>query len=178
MQRQKTQRQTLLAIAFALPLLTLIACSQPQQTAQGTITVPPPTSEALPAASSVQSPATGDLTPLFSHIWRVTTAPSQPAPGSINIFLPNGTLLQTSCVETYQIAGWTVAPLVPEAGSDKARPQVLQVSENGQPVYSAEILELTNTTLRLRRTLLSSNETQEITFIAAEDQFTCPDLPR
>ncbi|WP_143467712.1 hypothetical protein [Leptolyngbya ohadii] len=171
MQRKKTQRQAVLSIAFALPLITLIACTQTQETAQVTPATPSsaPTVTVPATVPPSQAPATGDLKPLFSHIWRVTTAPSQPAPGSIFVFLPNGTLLQTSCVETYAIAGWTI---------DKARPQVLQVSENGQSVYNAEILELTNTTLRLRRTLLPSNETQEVTFTAAEEQFTCPDLPR
>jgi len=49
-----------------------------------------------------------DLTQLFSRIWQVTNAPSKPASGSIYIFLANGTLLETSCVETYRIATWTI----------------------------------------------------------------------
>ncbi|MBD1849423.1 hypothetical protein [Leptolyngbya sp. FACHB-711] len=40
-----------------------------------------------------------------------------------------------------------------------------------------EFLELTDATLRLQKTLLPSNETQEVTLTAVEDQFTCPDLP-
>lgn len=167
MHHKTNARSAVLAIAFILPLL-LIACTQAQETAQpGSTPAATPTVPVSPPQTSA-SPS-GDLTRLFSHIWRVTAAPSEPAPGSINIFLPNGTLLQTSCVETYLIGEWTV---------DKARPQILQVSENGQPTYRAEILELTDTTLRLKRQLIPSNETQEVTLTAVENQFTCPDLPR
>lgn len=159
------------AIAFSLPLIALIACVQPQESASQTGTSPaaPAAAPAAETPSTAQSPAAGDLSVLFSRIWRVTAAPSEPPLGGINIFLPNGTLLQTSCVETYQIAGWTI---------DKARPQVLQVSEDGQPTFTAEILELNDTTLRLRKQLIPTNETQEVTLTAAEDQFTCPDLPK
>jgi hypothetical protein len=164
------RRWVFLPTAFTLPLMTLIACSQPQATTrQATPTPTLVVPEITPEITQLQSPLTGDLTSLFSRPWRVTAAPSEPALGSINIFLPNGTMLQTSCVETYMISSWTI---------DKARPQVLQVSENGQAAYTAEILELTDTTLRLRKTLLPSNETQEVTLTAVEDQFTCPDLSR
>ncbi len=96
-------------------------------------------------------------------------APSEPAPGSIYVFLPNGTFLQTSCVETYALSGWTI---------DKDTPNVLQVSENGSVALTAEILELTDTTLKLRQTLVRSGETQDVTLSAMEDEFICPDLPR
>lgn len=96
-------------------------------------------------------------------------SPSEPAPGSIYVFLANGTFLQTSCVETYALSGWTI---------DKDAPNVLRVSENGQVALTAEILELTNTTLRLRQTLVRSGDTQEVTLSALEDEFICPDLPR
>jgi hypothetical protein len=42
------------------------------------------------------------LSTLFSHIWRVTKAPSLPAAGSILIFRPSGTLLETSCADRRQ----------------------------------------------------------------------------
>jgi hypothetical protein len=53
----------------------------------------------------------------------------------------------------------------------------LQVSENGEIAYTAEILELTDTTLQLRQRLVRSNEIQDITLTAIEEAFVCPDLP-
>ena len=50
------------------------------------------------------------------------------------------------------------------------------MSENGELAYTAKILELTNTTLRLRKRLIRSNETQDVTFTAIEEEFVCPDL--
>lgn len=127
-------------------------------------------STASSETSLTTSAASGqDLTVLLSRVWRMTQAPSEPAPGSIYVFLANGTFLQTSCVETYALSGWTV---------DKDTPNVLRVSENGQVALTAEILELTNTTLRLRQTLVRSGDTQEVTLSAMEDEFICPDLPR
>ncbi|MBD1911007.1 MULTISPECIES: hypothetical protein [unclassified Leptolyngbya] len=171
-----TIRRAFLLMAFSLTLTGLTACS-PAQAPEQQATTPSTTSASTtaPSTSSGADPAiasatpAGDLTILFSKIWRVSSAPSDPAPGSINVFLPNGTLLQTSCVETYAISGWT---------ADREVPNRLQVTEGGQPVYNAEILELSNTTLRLRLNLIPSNETQEITYTAVEDEFTCPDLPR
>lgn len=165
-------RYFLRSLAFALPLMGLMACAPTSNTAQ----------QVSPSASATESPVSAptespsitesagrDLTPLFSKIWRVSEAPSEPALGSINVFLPNGTLLQTSCVETYLIGGWTI---------DKEQPNVLQVSENGMPAYTAQIVELTDTTLQLQLTLTQTNETQNITLTAVEDEFVCPDLPR
>ena len=81
----------------------------------------PPSEKPAPVVQPADpAPDTG-LQSLFSHVWRVTKAPSTPPPGSIYIFLPNGTLLETSCVETYRIATWTV---------EKAAPRVLRVVED------------------------------------------------
>lgn len=178
--------RSLRLLTCGLPLIGLVACSQTnpaanlteQQTSVSPASVSVASSPVAssPMASSPETPsaetspaASGDLTQLFSKIWRITASPSEPALGSIYIFLAGGAFLQTSCVETYAISGWTV---------DKANPGVLQVSENGEIAYTAEILELTNTTLRLRQRLIRSNETQDITLTAVEEEFVCPDLPR
>jgi hypothetical protein len=113
-------------------------------------------------------PATS-LQSLFSHIWRVTKAPSPPASGSIYIFLPNGTLLETSCVETYRIATWTV---------DKAEPRVLRVVEDRQLAFTSNIAELSDSALRLQKQLVRSKETQDVTYSAVEGEFVCPDMPK
>jgi hypothetical protein len=112
----------------------------------------------------------GDLTRLFEKIWRVTDATTEPAFGSLYVFLPNGTLLSTSCGETYRISTWMVP--------DREIPDVLEVTEDSEVAYTAEILELTSTTLRLRQNLVRSGETVEVTFAAVEEEFVCPDLPR
>ena len=110
-----------------------------------------------------------DLAQLFRGIWRVTSAPSQPAPGSIYVFLTNGTLLETSCVETYRVATWTI---------DKRAPRVLRVVEDRRLAFTGAITELTDTTLRLQQDLTRSNEKRDITLTAVEQEFVCPDLPK
>jgi hypothetical protein len=109
------------------------------------------------------------LQSLFSHIWRVTKTPSRPPSGSIYIFLPNGTLLETSCVETYRVATWTV---------DKAAPRELRVVEDHQLAFTANIAELTDSTLRLQKQLVRSKEIQDVTYSAIEGEFVCPDMPK
>lgn len=115
------------------------------------------------------SPASRDLTPLFSHIWQITNAPSKPAHGNIYVFMANGTLLQTSCVETYRIARWS---------TDNHDFSALRVVEDGRVAFTASIMELTSQTLKLRKKLAHSNGTQEITLRAVEGEFVCPDLPK
>ena len=162
---------------LGLPLLGLltiglIACSQmpSAEISAPASSTSSPTVTASPAVSPTTSPtATNDLTQLFSHVWRVTTAPSQPASGSIYIFLPNGTLLETSCVETYRIATWTI---------DKAAPRTLRVVEDGQLAFTAAIAQLSDRTLRLQQTLVRSNEKRNLTLTAVEQEFVCPDLPK
>ena len=157
---------------LSLLMIGLIACSQmpSAEISAPASSTSSPTATDSPAVSPTTSPtATNDLTQLFSHIWRVTTAPSQPASGSIYIFLPNGTLLETSCVETYRIATWTI---------DKAAPRTLRVIEDGQFAFTATIAQLSDMTLRLQQTLVRSNEKRDLTLTAVEQEFVCPDLPK
>lgn len=141
---------------LTLPAIGIVAFSSPTSSAPAPVTASPP----APNGKT-------NLTQLFSRVWRVTKSPSQPAPGSIYVFLPNGTLLQTSCSETYRIATWTI---------NKAAPRVLRVTEDGRLAYTATIAQLTDTTLQLQRTLISNNEKQTITLTAVQKEFVCPDL--
>jgi hypothetical protein len=160
--------------SFLLPslsvlLVTLSACSQSSNAEnQQRVAAPTAISQApsSPVAPSQTSPVR-DLSQLFSRIWRVTKAPSSPAPGSIYVFLPNGTLLQTSCGETYRIATWRV---------NKQSPEILRVTEDGRQAYTFRIAGLTNTTLQLQRSLDRSNENQALTLTAVQQEFVCPDL--
>lgn len=170
--------------SFLLPglsvlLIGLSVCSESSNAGNAA----PPTSAATPptASANPQSPSTpvttastraissADLTQLFSRVWRVTKAPTTPASGSIYVFLPNGTLLQTSCREPYRIATWKI---------DKSAPRILRVTEDGRQAYTAKIVGLTNTTLQLQRSLDRSNENQALTLTAVDREFVCPDLPR
>lgn len=156
-------------------VIGLTACSQsfdagnPQPSAIVTASTTPIKSPQSPApvAVSPTRPTGPSLSQLFSRVWRVTKAPSQPPSGSIYVFLPNGTLLQTSCVETYRVAAWTV---------DKSAPRVLRVVEDGQLAYTATIAQLTDTTLQLQKNLVRSNEKQAVTLTAVQQEFVCPDL--
>ena len=155
-----------------LPLLSLLTIGLIAY-AQLSKALPSAVPSAVPTSSPTSTPsaiaANGDLTQLFSRIWRVTASPSQPASGSIYVFLPNGTLLETSCTETYRIATWTI---------DKQAPRVLRVVEDGQLAFTAAINQLSNTTLRLQQTLAHGNEKRSLTLTAVEQEFVCPDLPK
>jgi hypothetical protein len=71
-------------------------------------------------------------------------------------------LLETSCVETYRIATWSV---------DKTQPDTLRVVEDQQAVFTATLAESTGSTLH-------SGEVQDITLTAVDEEFVCPDLPK
>ena len=126
------------------------------------------------AAGQTQSPTAttpkSDLAPLFANIWRITSATPYPNSGSIYIFLRNGTLLETSCVETYRIAAWKTDPKMPVT---------LEVTEDGRLAFTARILSVTGRDLRLRQTLaIGNHEVREITLAAIDKEFVCPDMPK
>lgn len=147
----------------------LVACSTSVETDSPQLSLSEQADTASTPTESAETSESGDLTQLFSRIWQITDAPSQPPSGSIYIFLANGTLLQTSCTETYRIATWTI---------DKDSPQMLQVVEDGTLAFTARIEELSDTTLRLQKNLVRTNETQDVTLTATQQEFVCPDLPR
>jgi len=109
------------------------------------------------------------LAPLLNKIWRRSGSAFGPAAGSIYIFLANGTLLETSCVETYRVALWSVDP---------AKPDTLRVVEDQQQVFSATLREASGNTLHLKQTLLHQTESQDVALTAVEGEFVCPDLPK
>ena len=110
------------------------------------------------------------LAPLFANIWRITSATPYPNSGSIYIFLRNGTLLETSCVETYRVATWK---------ADPKSPGTIEVTEDGRVAFTAKILSLTSSNLHLRQTLaLGNHEVREMTLTAIDKEFVCPDMPK
>lgn len=86
------------------------------------------------------------------------------APGSLRAFLSDGTLVMTSCVETYRLAPWRWV-------SD-AR---IVWEEDGQNV-NAEVALVSDDTLALA-VEIADGVTQTRTFKAAASPVVCPDLP-
>ena len=143
------------AVAFCLA-----ACSQnPSEKA------PAPVSEKV----AVQSSSNAAVAPLLNRIWRRSDASYGPAAGSIYIFLQNGTLLETSCVETYRVALWSVDP---------ARPDTLRVVEDARQVFTATHREISGNALHLHQTLLHEKDPRDITLSAVDGEFVCPELPK
>jgi hypothetical protein len=121
------------------------------------------------AQTPVQRPES-NLTQLVSHIWRITSPTPYPNSSSIYIFLPSGTLLETSCAETYRIATWKVVP---------NQPDTLEVTEDGRTAFTATIRKVNDTDLLLRQSLaIGDHVVKELTFTAINKEFVCPDMPK
>src|SRR4029077_18344185 len=88
-----------------------------------------------------------NLSGLSAHAWQVSQSPSPGPKGSLYIFLPDGALLQTSCVETYRVARWSS----PSNG-------VVRVIEDKEPAFDAKVLQIDDSTLRLEKTLRHSEK--------------------
>jgi len=101
--------------------------------------------------------------PLVNTVWRVTSG--NRAPGTLFVFLSNGTLMMTSCVEVYRLATWR------SETTDR-----LTIVEDTTVQYTADILALSQDRLSLRLNLRS--EQVELRFEPAQAPFVCPDLPR
>src|SRR5215469_3892088 len=128
-------------------LLSLTACSRTAQS--------PLPQQAVAPTPSAQ---------LIGRIWKIEQ-PLSGFVGSIYVFLENGTLLETSCKETYRIAKW----------STDADSRTIQVVEDGQPAFTATILEAGGENVRLERKL-RHGETDELKLDAVTGEFVCPDL--
>ena len=145
-----------------IAMILLIGCSRPA-----------PNTSADPVSPSAQpgsqppkaDPPATILSELPRHIWRMTE-PASGSPGSIFIFVADGTLLETSCKETYRIARWS---------SDPRSPKTFEVVEDGTPAFTGTILESTPSSLRIERRL-RRGETSEIKLEAVAGEFVCPDM--
>jgi len=130
-------------------------CTPSQDTTQRSTTINPPTP---PIAAT--DPA---ATPLVNTVWRVTSG--NRAPGTLFVFLSNGTLVMTSCVEVYRLATWRAET------TDR-----LTIVEDTPVQYTADIQALSQSSLSLQLNLRT--ETVVLTLEAAQAPFVCPDLPR
>jgi hypothetical protein len=144
--------------AVALLLMLGIACSS-QRTA--------PEPDASNAFTRVA--ATG-VSRLLGRIWKLPTTPHGAAAGAIYVFLPNGTLLETSCVETYRVATWS---------SDKNDARTLHVVEDQRPVFDATIKASSDNAIQLQQKLaMGGRESRNLTLTAIDKEFVCPDMKK
>jgi uncharacterized lipoprotein YbaY len=103
------------------------------------------------------------LTPggaIEGRVW-VATDPSAP-PGTLRIFLPDGTLVMTSCVETYRFVRWT------RVGSSR----IAWVEDTAR--IEATIERITASELILRLQLTGGVHTES--YRAASEPFVCPSI--
>jgi hypothetical protein len=145
-----------LAVFVLFALWCLASCSQ----RKGSTDQPAGTDAAQPTAPS---PSTTESR-LANKVWLITAPPGR-APGSLYIFIGGGTLMMTSCVETYRLATWQLQ------GDDR-----LLVSEDPATSYFVRVIDVGERDLRLRLELVGENVDLELR--AADAPIVCPDLPR
>lgn len=85
-------------------------------------------------------------------------------PGSMQIFLADGTLVSDSCWETYRLSNW-------QQVSDTE----ISWDEDGMTI-NAEIASLTPEELVLNLKLIGGD--QEQIFVPASVPYLCPDMPK
>jgi hypothetical protein len=108
-------------------------------------------------------PTPSQQTVLLNKVWRVTAPAGKPL-GSMYVFLPDGTLLMTSCVETYRLAKWS-------ANADGT----LTITEDAATSYRATY-QAADRTAKL--TFALKNDQMSVDLRVAEPPFVCPDLRR
>lgn len=114
-----------------------------------------------PAARATEADASA-APPFVGKAWVGQDA--EAPPGTLRIFLPDGTLVMDSCFETYRLAEWRMAP----GGR-------MVIVEEGVEI-PAEILSASGAELKLRLTLVDG--TKEETYRPAPVPYVCPDMPR
>lgn len=115
-----------------------------------------PTAESAPAAAGEET----DALPAFvGTIWFSTTP--EHAPGRILVFLPDKTVLQDSCFETYRVSRWGVL-------SDTR----IRWIEDSIPI-EAEFSQPSNSELVLRPVGTDRQEN----YVEISAPYVCPDMP-
>jgi len=122
---------------------------------------------ALSVDANAQTPAEATLEEaaedgLENRVWVRSDTPD--LPGSLKIFLSDGTLVSDSCWETHRFSEWT-----------KTSDTGLSWDEDGMPI-SAQIVSLTGEELVLALQL--GSDTVEERYVPATVPYVCPDMPR
>lgn len=122
----------------------------------GGSSAPGPQVQPQSQAEAPPLPANGAF---IGRVW--VSATRGAAPGTILVFLPDGTLLMDSCFETFRLSQWGVA-------GDHVR-----WLEDTIPVEATVSLRGRN---ELRLGVVGRDEEQ--VYIAASAPYVCPDMPR
>ncbi|MBJ3783814.1 hypothetical protein [Devosia sediminis] len=123
--------------------------------------VPSMAQEADPQAEETEA---SEANPLLNRVWVRQAADSEVVPGTMHIFLADGTLVSDSCWETYRLSSW-------QQVSDSE----ISWEEDGTTI-SADIASLTADELVLNLKLVGGAEEQR--FIPADVPYLCPDMPK
>ena len=124
-----------------------------------------PAGTAEPSSAPAVAPATesqATSTPSFTdRVW--LRADPGSAPGAMQSFLSDGTLISDSCFETYRLSSWRL-------DGDQ-----LAWSEDGVDIR-ARVVSVDSDALTIRLMLRGGEEEQR--FTAAAVPYVCPDMPR
>ena len=143
------------SILVAIAIVMASACNQSTAPAEA----PPPSATPVADSATDTPPPT---TPSFTdRVWLRADAGS--APGAMQVYLSDGTLISDSCFETYRLSSWRLE------GED------LVWSEDGIDIR-ARLVSVDSNALVLRLMLRGGEEEQR--FTAATVPYVCPDMPR
>lgn len=119
--------------------------------------------ETEPAAETVESEDEDKSNPLLNRVWMQAESESG-LPGSMHIFLADGTLVSDSCWETYRLSKW-----------QQVTETEISWDEDGT-IINADITALSDAELVLNLKLVGGD--QEIRLAPAQVPYLCPDMPR
>jgi len=143
------------SILVAIAIVMASACNQSTAPAEA----PPPS--ATPVADSATDTPPPPTPSFTDRVWLRADAGS--APGAMQVYLSDGTLISDSCFETYRLSSWRLE------GED------LVWSEDEIDIR-ARLVSVDSNALVLRLMLRGGEEEQR--FTAATVPYVCPDMPR
>ncbi|MCB4767224.1 hypothetical protein LGR54_01265 [Ancylobacter sp. Lp-2] len=112
------------------------------------------------AATTAPRPAAD---PLVGRVW-VEAKPASGLPGTMLVFLPDGTLIMDSCWETYALRRWT-----------RTAPDAIAWDEDGATI-AAKVASVSPTQLTLK--VRTGKDTVEHRYAVAKVPYVCPDMKR
>jgi len=145
----------MLAVLVAIAILTASACDRSTAPTEAR---PPSTTPV--ADSATETPATPTLS-FTDRVWLRADAGS--APGAMQVYLSDGTLIADSCFETYRLSSW------------RLEGEELIWSEDGIDIR-ARLVSVDSNALVLSVMLRGGEEEQR--FTSATVPYVCPDMPR
>lgn len=150
-------RYLVVTTAVVTAIVLVAACERGAAPAEqpASAATPPSARDAEPQAAQASTPA------LTDKVWRRTDQGG--APGAMQVFLGNGTLISDSCFETYRLSSW-------RQDGDQ-----VTWSEDGVEIR-ARVASVDAGELMLQIHLPGGDEEQR--FATATVPYVCPDMPR